>query len=306
MIEVEGISKWYGPVQALKDVSFKVDRGEIVGFLGPNGAGKTTMMKILTTFLYPDRGKARICDVDVTKEPLKVRNHVGYLPEHTPLYEDMDVMGFLNFIAQARGIPRGETASRMEEVIDACGLEDVKFKIISTLSKGYRQRVGLAQAMIHRPDVLVLDEPTSGLDPNQIQDIRDLIRKVGQERTVLLSTHILSEVQAVCNRVLIIHKGKLVMDDKLENIQKQKSQKYYVSVKGDRKELEKNLGKIENIASQEWESRDDWFALSLEAKEGAEIGVEIFEAINESKASLSELRSETRNLEDIFRDLTRE
>ena len=217
-VEVKNITKLYGTQRALDDVSFTVEPGQVVGFLGPNGAGKSTMMKIITCFLPQNSGTVSVDGFDVTADPLKVRERVGYLPEHNPLYHDMYVKEFLSFIAGIQ-VPSATVASRVKEMIEVTGLGAEQHKKIGALSKGYRQRVGLAQAMIHNPSVLILDEPTTGLDPNQLVDIRQLIKNIGKEKTVILSTHIMQEVEAICDRVIIINKGKIVADDKTSFLQ---------------------------------------------------------------------------------------
>ena len=218
MIRIEGLMKSYGATQALRGVSFEVPRGQVVGFLGPNGAGKSTTMRILAGYLNPTGGTAQVGGVDVTADPVVARRAIGYLPENNPLYEEMMVREFLDFIAEMRALPPAERPARIRRTAERCGLTGVMGKDIGQLSKGYRQRVGLAQAILHDPDLLILDEPTSGLDPNQIAEIRNLIKELGQEKTVILSTHILSEVQSTCTRVLIINEGKLVADDAPERL----------------------------------------------------------------------------------------
>jgi ABC-2 type transport system ATP-binding protein len=213
IVEARVLRKDYGATRAVEDISFKVSRGEVVGFLGPNGAGKSTTMKMLTGYLRPTAGSALVAGIDVAQDPLAAKRLIGYLPENAPLYDDMMVVDFLNFVADMRAVSGSERASRLRAIGERCGLMDVLGKNIGQLSKGYRQRVGLAQAMVHDPDLLILDEPTSGLDPNQIVEIRGLIRELGKEKTVILSTHILPEVQASCGRILIMNKGKLVADD---------------------------------------------------------------------------------------------
>jgi len=212
MVEVSSLRKEFGSTRAVSDISFSVNRGEIVGFLGPNGAGKTTTMRMLTGFLRPTAGTARVGGIDVSEDRLGAQRLIGYLPESAPLYDDMMVADFLDFIADLRAIPLDTRAKRKREICERCGLTDVLGKDIGQLSKGYRQRVGLAQAMIHNPEIVILDEPTSGLDPNQIVEIRELIKDLGREKTVILSTHILPEVQATCGRIIIISDGKLVAD----------------------------------------------------------------------------------------------
>ncbi|MFN7146160.1 MAG: ABC transporter ATP-binding protein, partial [Myxococcota bacterium] len=219
MIEVRELSKHYGGFPALGGVSFRVDSGEIVGFLGPNGAGKTTTMKILTGFLSPTGGAAKVAGFDVVTESLEVRRRIGYLPESAPIYAEMRVIDYLDFIGRVRGMPQAERVTAIERAATECDVTDRLHQRIGTLSKGYRQRVGLAQALLHQPPILILDEPTSGLDPNQILAIRNLIRRIGRSRTVILSTHILQEVQATCDRVLILNRGAIVADAPTEQIQ---------------------------------------------------------------------------------------
>ena len=218
MIRIEALTKRYGTTEALKGLSFEVPRGQVIGFLGPNGAGKSTTMRILAGYVTATSGKAFVGGIDVSRDPVSARKLIGYLPENNPLYEEMMVIDFLRFIADARGVDKAVRSARIKSAVDRCGLQSVIGKDISQLSKGYRQRVGLAQAILHEPDLLILDEPTSGLDPNQIVEIRNLIRELGQEKTVIFSTHILSEVQSTCSRVLIINDGKLAADDSPERL----------------------------------------------------------------------------------------
>jgi ABC-2 type transport system ATP-binding protein len=218
MIRIDGLKKAFGTTQALCGVTFSVPRGQVVGFLGPNGAGKTTTMRILAGFLMPTEGTAAVAGIDVVADPVGARNRIGYLPENNPLYEEMMVVDFLRFIADVRGVPASHRSARIGKAVERCGLGTVLGKDIGQLSKGFRQRVGLAQAILHDPDLLILDEPTSGLDPNQIVEIRSLIKELGKEKTVILSTHILTEVQSTCSRVLIINDGKLVADDSPEHL----------------------------------------------------------------------------------------
>jgi len=218
MISIEGLTKDYGTTQALRGVSFEVPRGQVVGFLGPNGAGKSTTMRILAGYATATSGTAKVGGIDVAVDSVTSRRLIGYLPENNPLYEEMMVLDFLEFVAQVRGVPASEQRSRIKSAVERCGLHKMAGKNIGQLSKGFRQRVGLAQAILHDPDLLILDEPTSGLDPNQIVEIRNLIKDLGREKTVILCTHILSEVQSTCNRVLIINEGKLVADDSPEQL----------------------------------------------------------------------------------------
>ncbi|MCK9325093.1 MAG: ATP-binding cassette domain-containing protein, partial [Bacteroidales bacterium] len=219
-IIVENLSKVYGTQRAVDNISFKVHTGEVLGFLGPNGAGKTTTMKAITTYLIPTSGSIRVGSYSVLDQAEEVKKRIGYLPENNPLYNDMGVLDYLRFVAEIQGIDKSRIRERILAMVNVCGLETEKHKKIGELSKGYRQRVGLAQALIHDPDVLILDEPTAGLDPNQIIEIRDLIRTIGREKTVILSSHILAEVEATCDRILIINKGKIVADGTPDNLRK--------------------------------------------------------------------------------------
>jgi ABC-2 type transport system ATP-binding protein len=218
MIEADGLSKFYGDFAACRDISFSIRQGEVAAFLGPNGAGKSTTMKLLTGYLAPSEGEARIAGYNVATERLEAAKHLGYLPENGPLYPDMSPRSLLQFFGDARGMSRAQTAERMEKVIDLCKLSTVVGKPIGKLSKGFRQRVGMAQVLLHEPDVLIMDEPTAGLDPNQIREVRDTIRRIGQTKTILLSTHILQEVEAMCNRVIFINEGRLVFDGTPEGL----------------------------------------------------------------------------------------
>ncbi len=223
MIKVEGLTKRYGDVTAIEDISFQVEKGEIVGFLGPNGAGKTTTMRIITGFLPSTDGTATVAGHDIFEKPMEVKKRIGYLPEHPPVYADMTVTGYLKFVSKIKGVPRSARADAIDRMVERCGLKDVRKKIIGKLSKGYRQRVGLAQAMIHDPEVLILDEPTIGLDPKQIIEIRELVKSLAGEQTIILSTHILPEVTMICQRCLIIDRGRIVADDSLEALTAQGS-----------------------------------------------------------------------------------
>ena len=217
MIEVQNITKNYGPFQALKDISFQVDKGQIVGFLGPNGAGKTTTMRIITCFMPASSGRITVAGYDVFKESREVRKRIGYLPENVPLYPEMTVTKYLKYMAKIRSVPRGNIKGQLDNAIEACGLTERRHQIIGQLSRGFRQRVGLAQALIHEPDVLILDEPTSGLDPRQIVEIRELIKTLGKERTILFSTHILPEASMTCERLIIISRGQITGDVQLKD-----------------------------------------------------------------------------------------
>ena len=220
MIEVTNLSKRYGSLEAVKGVSFGIPKGEVVGLLGPNGAGKTTIMKVLTTYMYPSGGTATVNGFDIFEQPLEIRKSVGYLPENAPLYTDLNVKEYLDFVADARSLRGERKKERIEWVIEECGLQSVLYRNIDKLSKGYRQRTGLAQAILHDPEILILDEPTTGLDPNQILEIRELIRRHGQKKTVILSTHILQEVEATCSRVLILNEGQIAAQGTVQEIQR--------------------------------------------------------------------------------------
>ncbi len=218
MISVEGLTKRYGDFTAVDDLSFRVEKGEVVGFLGPNGAGKTTTMRILTGYMPATEGTTSVSGFDVFDHPMEVKKRIGYLPEHPPVYTDMSVEGYLSFVARIKGVPRSQRGEALDRALSRCGLSQVRRAIIGKLSKGYRQRVGLAQAMIHDPEVLILDEPTIGLDPKQIIEIRELIKVLAGDHTIILSTHILTEVAMVCQRVLILDRGRIAADDTLENL----------------------------------------------------------------------------------------
>jgi len=223
MIEVEHLTKFYGEIRGIEDISFKIGKGEIVGFLGPNGSGKTTTMRILTCYMPATKGRAKVAGFDVESQSMEIRKRIGYLPEHPPLYNDMLVRNYLGFVGRLRGLNREEIEHGIERVVEVCGLKEVVHRVIGQLSKGYRQRVGLAQALIHNPEVLILDEPTIGLDPKQNAEIRALIRGLAGSHTIILSTHILPEVSLTCERVLIIHQGRIVADARLEELTKEES-----------------------------------------------------------------------------------
>lgn len=249
MIEAKKLTMHYGPVVALDNVSFEVKRGEIVGLLGPNGAGKSTTMKILTTYLYPTGGTALIGGLDVLRKPLDVRKIIGYLPEILPLYMDMEVSAYLDFVARARGLSGVTLRTRTGAVLDTCGLRPMYRKVIRELSKGYKQRTALAQALIHNPEVIILDEPTSGLDPHQILEIRNLIRELAEDKTVILSTHILQEVQATADRIVIINRGRIVGNGTIEELRNRAKnfERMIVTVEGSREEVERMLGGVDGV-----------------------------------------------------------
>ena len=294
-IEVEGISKYYGSQKALNQVSFKVGKPEIVGFLGPNGAGKSTMMKILTTYLSAHTGIAKVNGFDVNKNKRQVQQHIGYLPEHNPLYLDMYVKEYLAFNASIYKV----TKERINEVIELTGLIPESHKKIGQLSKGYRQRVGLANALLHDPDVLILDEPTTGLDPNQLADIRKLIKTIGQSKTVFLSTHIMQEVEAICNRVIIINKGEIVADKKLKDLKNEKEQT--VIVEFDYRVEDAFLLKLPKVKSVV-NTYD--FVYEITFKTSEDMRSVVFDFAHDNQLKILQLNQKNTNLESLFRDLT--
>jgi ABC-2 type transport system ATP-binding protein len=299
-IEVSKISKLYGTQKALDDISFKVDSGEIIGFLGPNGAGKSTMMKIITCFLPQSEGEVKVCGYDVVEQSLEVRRNVGYLPEHNPLYLDMYVTEYLNFAAGLAGLKK--TQKRVNEMIELTGLGVEQHKLIGALSKGYRQRVGLAQAMIHQPKVLILDEPTSGLDPNQLVDIRKLIKNIGKDTTVMLSTHIMQEVEAMCNRVIIINKGKIVADDSAASLSNKKNAQVIVFVEFDKSVDEKKLSKLEGVKKV---NKINAQQFELITDQTTDIRPLIFNFAVEQQLTVLTINRKEESLENIFRRLTK-
>ena len=305
MIEVDHLTKQYGSLVAIKDLTFSVEKGEVVGFLGPNGAGKTTTMRILTCFQPATMGTARVAGFDVFDEPMEVKRRIGYLPEHPPLYRDMYVESYLDFVAQIKGVPSRNRGSRVDDAMVRCGITDRAKQLIGQLSKGYRQRVGIAQAILHDPDVIILDEPTIGLDPNQIQEIRRVILGLGREHTVILSTHILPEVEKTCDRVIIINRGRIAAVDTPENLTAGASgnRRYYVAVSGD---LEAAAGAIREVGGVvDVRRADDNQALEIEASGEADMRPSIAARLVERGLGLVELRPITAGLEDIFRELTR-
>lgn len=298
-IEVSNVTKLYGKQKALNHVSFKAEPGQIVGFLGPNGAGKSTMMKIITCFIPQTEGEVKVCGYDVTEEPIEVKKQVGYLPEHNPLYLDMYVKEYLEFIA---GIYKVKNVkSRIAEMIEKVGLEVEQNKKIGELSKGYRQRVGLAQALIHDPKVLVLDEPTTGLDPNQLEEIRNLIKEIGKEKTILLSTHIMQEVEAICDKVIIIRQGSIVADDKAQYLQEQNKGATIVAVEFDSEIDQSKLNKIQGVKQVQLKNNNTWL-IELD-KESSRNNILKF-AI-ENNINIVSINKTTDSLEEVFKKLTK-
>jgi len=310
IIKVQNLTKRYGPTVAVDNVSFSAYKGEILGFLGPNGAGKTTTMRVLTCYLGADEGTATVNGYDIFEDSLEVRKNIGYLPEDTPLYTDMGVVDYLDFIAQVRNIPKDKRQPRIKEMVDVCGLEKVVQKDVGELSKGYRQRVGLAQALIHDPDILILDEPTSGLDPNQIVEVRSLIKEIGREKTIILSTHILPEVSATCSRILIINEGKIVADGTAEQLagRAQGEEVIYAGIRGDVEQIEEKLELLPVVVNFNRKGNGDSEIHGYEiiAQRDSNASEEIFRMVASNGWSLNELRQETISLEDVFQRLTTE
>jgi len=307
MIEVEQLTKRYGPTLAVSDVSFRVEKGEVLGFLGPNGAGKTTTMRVITGYLPPTRGKVRVAGFDVAEQPLEAKRHIGYLPENPPVYPDMTVVEYLGFVARIKGLARREVRKRIGEVSHKCAIADVQSRQIGKLSKGYRQRVGLAQALIHNPDVLVLDEPTAGLDPKQIIETRELIKGLAGQHTVVLSTHILPEVSKTCQRVVVISQGKIAavgtpgeLTERLQGFET-----VLITAEGPSPEIKARMERIEGVTLvEEREATNGRVTLEVHAAKDKDVRAELARAVVESKWKLFELKTSGLSLEDIFLKLT--
>ena len=299
-IEVKNLLKVYGEQKAVNDISFKVNKGEIVGFLGPNGAGKSTTMKILTGYIEQSGGKAYVCGMNVADQPLETKKKIGYLPEANALYYDMYVREYLAFVAEVHGIQKSKV--KIENVIGLTGLSVESKKKIGQLSKGYKQRVGLAAALIHDPEVLILDEPTSGLDPNQIIEIRDVIKKQGKDKTVLFSSHILQEVEAICDRVIIINKGELVADDKLSNLRQRASSSSNTVKVSFKESIDKSW--LEQLAAAGSVNKIDANNWQLATDNPEQLRKQIFELSLQHNLNIVSLQSDSQSLEDVFRSLT--
>ena len=307
MIRAEALRMHYGPVVALDNVSFDVKQGEIVGLLGPNGAGKSTTMKILTTYLHPTKGTAKVGDIDVLENPLGVRKIIGYLPEVLPLYMDMEVRSYLEFVAEARGLSGAKLKKRMDVVVDTCGLRPMLRKVVRELSKGFKQRTGLAQALIHDPDIIILDEPTSGLDPHQIMEIRNLIKELAHGKTVILSTHILQEVEATADRIVIINQGRIVGDGTVEELRGKAKEfdRTKVTVAGQKEEIQRLLSGVTGVQKVEFAKEDDGFvSFMLMSKIGAPIWRDVGELARAKSWELRELAEKPLSLEETFLALT--
>ena len=312
MIKVQGLTKRYARTIAVDNISFEVEKGQIVGFLGPNGAGKTTTMRVLTCFLPPTAGTCNVAGFDVLENPFEVKKRIGYLPETPPLYPEMEVDEYLTFVGRLKGISSADVERRASEAMEKCALGDVRHKLIGKLSKGYRQRVGLAQAIIHNPDVLVLDEPTAGLDPKQIIETRELIKHLGGEHTIILSTHILSEVEHSCERVVIINKGKLVAVDSVQNLTNRLRGAEAVALEvespggtlasGDVQQRLEQVSGVSRVLARE--ARDGRLAFEVESLPGRYIRADLARAVVTAGWNLNELRAVGLSLEDIFLQLT--
>jgi len=304
MIKVENLTKYYGARLAVDNISFSVDKGEIVGFLGPNAAGKTTTMRILTGFLAPTRGEAWVAGYSILSNSLEARQHTGYFAESVPLYTDMTVRAYLDFLAKLRGLNKNRIKTRIDDVVETCHLEEYIDVIIGKLSKGFRQRVGIAQAIIHEPDVLIMDEPTVGIDPIQVAGTRQLIKELGKEHTVLLSTHILPEVSMTCERVIIINEGKIVAEDSIENLSSVVSgvKRFRLEVTGPSKQIMERLRRLQGVLK----IRYDGSNYIIECAAGQDPRSKITEAIVQSGWNLLSLETVEMSLEDIFLKLTAE
>jgi len=297
---VSNLTKTFGDQRVVDDLSFEVKPGEILGFLGPNGAGKSTTMKMITTYLQPTSGTATVCGHDVIKDQMDVRRHIGYLPEHNPLYKDMYIKEYLQFIARIHKVDNAK--NRIVELIETTGLQKEQHKLISSISKGYRQRVGLAQALLHDPDVIILDEPTSGLDMNQLIEIRALIKKLGETKTVIFSTHIMQEVQALCDRVIIINEGKLVADDPIDMLQKRLKGEDVIYLELDKKYDASALESINGVNSVTRVSPTEY---TIGANNVTDIRPNIFHLATQQNWVILEMRREQKNVEYIFQQLTK-
>lgn len=304
-VVVENLTKKYGVQKAVNDISFEINTGEVVGFLGPNGAGKSTTMKMITCFMAPTSGNVNVEGSSIHSDSETVKKKIGYLPENNPLYLDMPIVDYLRFSAEIQGVKKDEISSRISDMIERCGLTAEKHKNINELSKGYRQRVGLAQAMIHDPEVLILDEPTTGLDPNQIVEIRKLIKDLGKEKTVILSSHILSEVEATCDRILIINKGRIVADGSAETLRQQSQGQELLTIhieagKGDVQKELLGLKSVETVKAVD--GKEFWF--TVQSKPDTSSRKEIFDLCVKQKWYLMEMTGIETRLEDVFRNLT--
>lgn len=310
MIEVKNLTRYYGPVKAIDGVSFEASKGEILGFLGPNAAGKTTTMRILTCYMPATSGTALVAGYDVFDQPMEVKKRIGYLPENPPLYGDMTVTSYLDFVAKIKNVDSKERKKRIDYVMERTAITDVKDSLISTLSKGYKQRVGLAQALIHDPEVLILDEPTVGLDPKQIIEVRELIKSLGGEHTIILSSHILPEVSMTCQRVVIINKGKVVAEDTPENLtaKVKGSERLLIEVEGPKNDVINSLKQINGVTKVEASNgqKDGRMMYTIESKLDVDIRKDVARTIVTNGWGLYEMRPQDVSLEEVFLHLTTE
>jgi ABC-2 type transport system ATP-binding protein len=309
MIEISGLTRYYGDLCALDHISLTIEKGKILGLLGPNGAGKTTAMRILTGYLTPTEGKVTVKGYSIDSEMLEIKKLIGYLPESAPVYQDMLVYDYLKYVADIREMPGESREGKIKDIAVICGLESVMHRSIHELSKGFKQRVGLAHAMMSDPEILILDEPTSGLDPNQIVEIRDIIKKIGREKTVILSTHILSEVEATCDRVVIINEGRIVADGSTEELKRTTEEDYSISLllkgapEGEAKELFEGVAGVASIDSS---GEDGMTRLRLSCRTGDDLREQAYSRVKTKDWALLELIRESKSLESIFSELTQE
>ncbi len=306
MIKVEHLSKRYAEVYAVNDISFEVHEGEILGLLGPNGAGKTTTMRILTCYMPATSGTVTVAGYDVFRESLKVRREIGYLPENVPLYPEMRVKEYLSFRAKLKKLPYRERKTKIAECIEKCRIVDVQNQIIGTLSKGYRQRVGLADSLVHDPKILILDEPTIGLDPNQIRQVRQLIKELGEKHTILLSTHILPEVEMLCGRVIIVNKGKIVAMDTTSNLGSQfrAGDNIVLEIRGNGEKIKDALSNIKGVKKIAWQDNGSVSNFAVEAEKGVDIRDDVFSSIVKNNGIIREMKRVSITLEEIFHHIT--
>ncbi len=308
MIHVEDLTKYYGDFCAVNQINFDIEKGEILGLLGPNGAGKTTTLRMLTGFIQPTSGTIRVKDLNIYRDTFEIKKILGYLPESAPLYHDMLVYDYLIFVSGIRGIEKEKRPSHIHHLADLCGINEIMHKPIGELSKGYRQRVGLAHAMMGDPEILILDEPTSGLDPNQIVEIREIIRQIGREKTVVLSTHILSEAEATCNRIIIVNHGKIVADGSTDTLKQSASGGHLeISLQNaDLKSVREKLMPIDGVEGITQLDGEGYLHLRINCKSPPDIRADIYREIKKTDWVLLEFHHETKTLENIFRELTKE
>ena len=307
MIQVENLTKYYSDLCAVNQINLDIQKGEILGLLGPNGAGKTTTLRMLTGFLRPSSGSVNILNYKIEEHPLEIKKLLGYLPESAPLYHDMLVYDYLSYVADIRGIEKGRKLDRIRQLADLCGINEVMHKPVNELSKGYKQRVGLAHAMINDPEILILDEPTSGLDPNQIVEIRQIIKQIGKEKTIILSTHILSEAEATCDRVVIINRGKIVADGSTESLKESLGDKKHIHLtlqNADFKSVDKTLSNLKEISGiTRIAESDSQLEVRLDCRAARDQRAVIYQQIKQTDWIVLDFHQETQNLETIFRQL---